>query len=123
MPDVSGIGISFGIDRIFDILKVQGWKSQDDVSRVMLVNFGENSLSYNLSLLKELRLAGIQSEIYPDSDKLKKQFKYADQKGFHFVIVAGSEEQEKNIFSVKDLISGDQKNIEKDKIVQFLLNN
>jgi len=123
MPDVSGIGSSFGIDRIFDILKIQGWRSQDEVKKVMLVNLGDASLSYNLNLLKELRNAGIQSEIFPDNDKLKKQFKYADQKGFHFVIVAGSDEQEKNIFSLKDLKSGDQKDVEKDKVVQFLINS
>ena len=121
LENVSGIGISFGIDRIFDILQGKDLSEVKNNFKVLLINFGKSTSTYNLKMLNELRNKGIVSEYYPDSDKLKKQFKYADQKNFDFVLMAGEEEAEKAEFSLKDLKSGSQRNISSGLVVDSLL--
>ncbi len=122
MPDVSGIGISFGIDRIFDIMKNQGWTERAKAKGILIMNFGPEVLKFNLEMLEELRENNISAVLYPDNDKLKKQFKYADQKQFELVLMAGDEEMKRNVFSIKNLSTGDQKEVQREDVVSELKN-
>ena len=94
LPDVSGVGVSFGADRIYDVLNELNlflMKSSTS-SEVMLVNFGENEAAFSLMIDKKLQESGIKSELYPDAAKMKKQMKYANQKGIKYVMLIGEEE-------------------------------
>ena len=118
MPGVSGVGISFGIDRIFDILTAGGADaSPSQLKKVVLVNFGPELLAYNLAMLAKLRGAGISAELYPEADKLKKQFGYADKKKADYVLVAGDKEMKEGSFSLKDLRSGEQRELKAAEII------
>jgi histidyl-tRNA synthetase len=113
LNDVSGVGISFGIDRIYLVMKELGlFPTNIDVStKVMFANFGEKEAAYCLLLLKELRANGISSELYPKSAKMKKQMNYANNKGVQFVIMVGEDEMKSGILSVKNMESGEQSNL------------
>jgi len=113
LKDVSGVGISFGIDRIYIVMEELGlFPTNIDVStKVMFANFGEKEASYCLPLLKELRANGISSELYPKSAKMKKQMNYANNKGVQFVIMVGEDEMKSGILSVKNMESGEQSNL------------
>ena len=119
LDDVSGVGISFGIDRIYLVMEDLGLFPKDiDLStQVMFVNFGEKESLYCLSLLKELRNNNISAELYPSSVKIKKQMTYADNKGVQFVIMIGEDEMKSNTLSVKDMNSGEQNNL---TLTQFM---
>lgn len=119
LDDVSGVGISFGIDRIYLVMEELGLFPKDiDLStQVMFVNFGEKESLYCLSLLKELRNNNISAELYPSSVKIKKQMTYADNKGVQFVIMIGEDEMKSNTLSVKDMNSGEQNNL---TLTQFI---
>jgi len=121
LPDVSGIGISFGIDRIYDILKGESASStMSSGIKVLFVNFGSDEIPYALKAVSEIRDAGITIDLYPDAHKMKKQFRYADQIGVSHVIIAGKEEMEKSIFKLKNLESGDQKDYKMDDLINHL---
>jgi histidyl-tRNA synthetase len=113
LNDVSGVGISFGIDRIYLVMEELGLfpKNIDFSTQVMFVNFGEKESLYCLTLLKELRNNNISAELYPSSVKIKKQMAYADNKGVQFVIMIGEDEMNSNTLSVKDMNSGEQNNL------------
>ena len=119
LDNVSGVGISFGIDRIYLVMEDLGLFPKDiDLStQVMFVNFGEKESLYCLSLLKELRNNNISAELYPSSVKIKKQMTYADNKGVQFVIMIGEDEMKSNTLSVKDMNSGEQNNL---TLTQFI---
>ena len=119
LDNVSGVGISFGIDRIYLVMEDLGLFPKDiDLStQVMFVNFGEKESLYCLSLLKELRNNNISAELYPSSVKIKKQMTYADNKGVQFVIMIGEDEMKSNTLSVKDMNSGEQNNL---TLTQFM---
>ena len=110
LDDVSGVGISFGIDRIYLVMKELDLfpKDIDMSSKVMFVNFGETESSYCLTLLKQLRENKISSELYPSSDKIKKQMNYANNKGIQFVVMIGEDEIESGLLTIKDMSTGDQ---------------
>ena len=93
MPGISGVGISFGADRIFDVLNQLELYPENAVknTHVLFVNFGEKEMMYCLPLLAELRKDGIHSEIYPDSTKMKKQMTYANAKQVPFVVIRSEE--------------------------------
>ena len=122
LDNVSGVGISFGIDRIYLVMEDLGLFPKDiDLStQVMFVNFGEKESLYCLSLLKELRNNNISAELYPSSVKIKKQMTYADNKGVQFVIMIGEDEMKSNTLSVKDMNSGEQNNL---TLTQFIKKN
>ncbi len=113
LKGLSGVGISFGIDRIYDVMEeLQLFPEQLATgSRVMLVNFGGDNEVYALHVLRQLRAAGIATEIYPDAVKFDKQMKYANKRGFAYVIIAGDEEREKGMVSLKDFTTGQQEMI------------
>jgi histidyl-tRNA synthetase len=113
LKDVSGVGISFGIDRIYIVMEeLDLFPANIDVStRVMFANFGNDEASYCLPLLKQLRALGINSELYPIKAKMKKQMTYANNKGIQFVVMIGEDEIESGILTVKNMYSGEQSNL------------
>ena len=110
LPNVSGVGISFGADRIYDVLNQLELYPENTAAatRVLFVNFGEAETGYCLPLLKELRNKGISAEIYPEAAKLKKQMSYADAKHIPFVAIAGENEINAGKITVKNMITGEQ---------------
>jgi histidyl-tRNA synthetase len=121
MPDVSGVGISFGADRIYDVLtELNLFPVKVKTStKIMFINFGEKEVNYCFSIASRLRINGIPTEIYPDSVKLKKQFAYADAKKIPFVIIAGESEIADNTVKIKDMNLGKETVIGKDKIESY----
>ena len=122
LQGMSGVGISFGADRIYDVLLETG-KFPEDVAtgtRLLFVNFGDREAAHALPLLRQVREAGIAAELYPDAAKLKKQFAYADAKGIPYVATMGSEEIAQGIVSVKDLRSGEQRAVRTDELISLV---
>lgn len=110
MPGVSGVGISFGADRIYDVLNqlMLYPETSEEQTRVLFVSFGEKELMYCLPWLKTLRENGINSEIYPESAKMKKQMSYADNKNIAFVAIVGENEMNENKVMLKNMKTGEQ---------------
>jgi len=121
-PGVSGVGISFGADRIYDVLEATSkWPEDLHVgSLLMFVNFGEQESQYCMNLLKVIRNAGVAAELYPTSAKMKKQMKYADDKGIPYVALVGSQEMETGVISVKNMKTGEQEKVKSAGLVSFL---
>jgi histidyl-tRNA synthetase len=118
---LSGVGVSFGIDRTYDVMEeLDLFPASVGGSKVMLTNFGGANETYALSVLKQLRAAGIAAEIYPDAAKFDKQMKYANKRGFAYVILAGDEEREKQMVSLKDFTSGAQTLLKIDQCLDIL---
>jgi histidyl-tRNA synthetase len=110
LPGVSGVGISFGADRIYDVLLSLNRFPENDISKtqVLLINFGEKEEKYCLRLAVQLRESGISTEIYPDPGKMKKQMKYADQKQIPYVVMAGENEIAGGHLTVRKMKTGEQ---------------
>ncbi|MBQ7750629.1 MAG: histidine--tRNA ligase [Bacteroidales bacterium] len=122
LPDVSGVGISFGADRIYDVLKGLG-KFPEDLSsatRLLFAVMDRDALIYVLPVAKALRERGVSCEVYPDVSKLKKQFEYADRKGIPFLSINGSDEISAGMVNIKNLSTGAQKAIPKDDVEGIL---
>ena len=113
LADISGVGVSFGADRIYDVLGQLDLYPEEvrTGTRLMFVNFGGPEEKYILGILTAFREAGIATEIYPDHAKLKKQMNYAHQKGIPFVALVGEKEMQKKIISLRDMGSGEQKEL------------
>lgn len=124
MPDVSGVGISFGADRIYDVLNQLNLYPTTDTERTLLLfaHFGEQEQNYCIPIAKKLRSEGINTEIYPDICKIKKQMNYADQKHIPYVAIVGGDEVANNTITLKNMITGEQNQISKDDIRKFILN-
>ncbi len=126
LPDMSGVGISFGADRIYDVLCgldkfPEGLRSS---TTVLFANMGAEELRYILPVASALRAEGVAAEIYPDSAKLKKQFDYADRKFIPFLSINGGSEAEAAVVNIKNLSSGEQRSFPRDDIramKEFLL--
>jgi len=110
MDGVSGVGISFGADRIYDVLlQLNAFPaSTEENTRLLFLNFGEKEQCFCLPLLKAVREAGINAEIYPEAAKIKKQMSYADSKGIPFVAIVGENELNANAVTLKNMQSGEQ---------------
>ncbi|MCC6601073.1 MAG: histidine--tRNA ligase [Crocinitomicaceae bacterium] len=113
LPGVSGVGISFGADRICDVMnELQLFPSSAaQTTRLLFANFGAAEEKYSMQLLKKVRQAGVNAEIYPEAVKIKKQFKYADDKGIPFVASVGNDEMNAGLVSVRNMQSGEQKKL------------
>ncbi|HPD65707.1 MAG TPA: histidine--tRNA ligase [Bacteroidia bacterium] len=122
LPGLSGVGVSFGADRIYDVMKnLSLFPHSADVSaEVLIVNFGEEEAAHAISLLADLHGAGISAEIYPETAKLKKQFSYASAKKIRFVMLAGKDEIAQNIYGLKDLSSAMQYQMSLPEIIHFI---
>ena len=110
MPGVSGVGISFGADRIFDVLNQLDLYPKDSIkgTQLLFVNFGEKEEEYIFPLVGQCRKAGIRTEFYPDATKLKKQMSYADSNGIPFVAIVGENEMNSNQVQLKNMVTGEQ---------------
>ena len=122
LPDVSGVGISFGADRIYDVMTgLELFPADVDCSTsVLFANLGADEEAASLKLLSQLRKAGIAAEIYPESAKMKKQMEYADRRKIPFVVIIGSRELESRCATVKDMRTGEQPQVEFDAISEML---
>lgn len=122
LAGLTGVGISFGADRIYDVLEELDLfpKTSSETTRIMISNFDKEAEIYALPLLQRLRDSGISSEIYPTPAKLKKQLNYADDKKIPFVILVGSEEMESGLLTLKNMESGDQEKLTIGQIITGL---
>ena len=110
MPGLSGVGISFGADRIYDVLNVLDLYPKESVkgTKLLFINFGEKETGYCLPIVKAMRKEGITTEIYPDNVKTKKQMSYANAKDIPFVALAGDKEMAENKVTLKNMVTGEQ---------------
>jgi histidyl-tRNA synthetase len=124
MEGVSGVGISFGADRIYDVLNQLNLFDDVIVSstQVLVVNFGEIESLYALEILDVLRNLNVRSELFPDAVKLKKQMTYADSKKIPYIIIAGEDEIISNSLTIKTMSTGEQKKISLDELSLFVKN-
>lgn len=122
LPDVSGVGISFGAERIYDVLTQLDLFPEDsmDTTKVLFINFGEKEEAYCLPLLAQLRKNGINAEIFPESAKMKKQMTYANRKAIPFVILAGDNEIDAQKFTLKNMESGKQELLNAEELIKIL---
>lgn len=110
LPGLSGVGISFGADRIYDVLNTLDLYPQEavDATRILFINFGEKEADYCLPIIQQVRTAGLSAEIYPDSAKMKKQMSYANAKQIPFVALAGDDEMQAGKITLKNMTTGEQ---------------
>lgn len=122
LKDMSGVGISFGADRIHDVLlELEKFPAElGSSTRVLFANFGENEALHCLKLLRQVREAGIAAELYPDAVKMAKQFKYADDKGIPYVAIIGENEMKQGIVTVKEMKSGEQRAVKEEELLTIL---
>ena len=113
LKDMPGIGISFGLDRIYLVVEELGLfpSLEADITQVLFVNFGDAEADYCLKALRDLRKAGINSELYPDAAKMKKQMNYANNKGIPYVVLVGEDEMNSGLLTVKNMNDGTQENV------------
>ena len=121
MPDVSGVGISFGADRIYDVLTELNKfpENLEHTSTVLFINFGEKELAQCIKYTAMLRKNGVAAEIYPEAAKMKKQMSYADAKKILFVAFVGESEIANNTVTIKDMATGEQKTIPAEEMEKF----
>ena len=119
---MSGVGISFGAERIFDVLEALDLypESTHSGTQLLFINFGEKALDYILPLLSDLRREGITAEVYSDDAKMKKQMSYANALSIPYVAFVGDDEIEQHTISVKDMESGDQKSYTAEELITLL---
>ena len=122
MPGLSGVGISFGADRIYDVLNVLDLYPKEAVNgtRLLFINFGEKETAYCLPVVKACRAAGINTEMYPDKAKMKKQMGYANAKAIPFVVLAGDNEMAENKVTLKNMETGEQKLVTTEELIAIV---
>lgn len=125
LPGISGVGISFGADRIYDVMLELNLFPADTTSstQVLLVNFGDEEAQLSIQMAGKLRAAGINTEVYPDNTKLKKQFSYADSKQIPWVIIIGENERTTGNYILKNMKTGDQQNVAPEMILSQIQKN
>ena len=122
MAGVSGVGISFGADRIFDVLNQLELYPKEAVNgtQLLFINFGEKEAAFSMNVLTQVRAAGIRAEIFPDSSKMKKQMGYANSKMIPFVALVGENEMNEGKVTLKNMETGEQKLITPEELVSEL---
>lgn len=122
-PGLSGVGISFGADRIYDVLHALNLYPKETIgsTQLLFINFGDQETSYCLPLVNEARRQGVCTELFPDAVKMKKQMSYANAHEIPYVALAGENEMKENKITLKDMRSGEQKLLSKDDLIPFLL--
>jgi histidyl-tRNA synthetase len=123
LPGISGVGISFGADRIYDVMEQMNLfpRDQTDSTKVLFVNFGKREEEFCLPLLENLRKAGISSELFPSDEKMKKQMNYANRKGIKYVVLAGESEIAEGVVTIKNMESGEQIRIAASLLTEYLV--
>ena len=119
MPGLSGVGISFGADRIYDVLNQLDLypKEVSTATQLLFINFGEKEAAYCLSVLSKLRQSGVRCEIYPDASKMKKQMQYANAKQIPFVALVGENEMQEGKVTLKNMETGEQQMLSPDELL------
>ncbi len=122
MPGLSGVGISFGADRIYDVLNTLDLYPKDSMTatQVLFINFGEKETAYCLSIINKVRAQGIRAEIYPDTAKMKKQMSYANAKQIPFVALAGENEMKEGKITLKNMETGEQQMVTPEELIAKL---
>ena len=122
MPGISGVGISFGVDRIFDVLNALDCYPKDATNgtQLLFINFGDKETAYCLPAVAKAREAGIRTEIFPDATKMKKQMSYANAKQIPFVALAGENEMSEGKLTLKNMESGEQSLVTIDEIIKTI---
>ncbi len=122
MPGLSGVGISFGVDRIYDVLNALDLYPKDSLqtTQVLFINFGEKETAYCLPIINKVRAKGIRAEIYPDSAKMKKQMSYANAKQIPFVALAGENEMQAGKVTLKNMETGEQQMLSPEELIAKL---
>ena len=122
MPGLSGVGISFGVDRIYDVLNALDLYPKDSLqtTQVLFINFGEKETAYCLPIINKVRARGIRAEIYPDSAKMKKQMSYANAKQIPFVALAGENEMQAGQITLKNMETGEQQMLSPEDLIAKL---
>lgn len=123
MPGLSGVGISFGADRIYDVLNALDLYPKESVTgtQVLFINFGEKETSYCLPIVAKARKAGVRVEMYPDSTKMKKQMSYANAKNIAYVALAGEDEINAGKITLKNMATGEQQLVTAEELIQEVL--
>ena len=123
MPGLSGVGISFGADRIYDVLNSLDLYPKDAVNatQLLFINFGDKETAYCMPAVSKARVAGIRTEMYPDSAKMKKQMSYANAKHIPFVALAGENEMNEGKFTLKNMETGQQKLVSAEELIAEVL--
>ena len=121
LPNMSGVGISFGADRIYDVLQGLDKFPKDAIigTKILFSNMGSEEVNYSLPIIASLRAQGVNCEIYPDNTKLKKQFDYATKKSIPFFAIVGEQEIADGVVNVKNLETGEQMQLKKDALYEF----
>jgi histidyl-tRNA synthetase len=121
LKNMSGVGISFGADRIYDVMEELNLfpESANATTQVLFINFGDKEASYCLKALQKLRVEGIRAELYPDPAKMKKQMKYANDKKIPFVVMVGEDEMSSDQLSLKNMESGEQSKISLSELINL----
>ena len=122
MPGLSGVGISFGADRIYDVLNQLELYPKDSVTttQLLFINFGDKETAYCMPVINKVRAEGIRAEIYPDAAKMKKQMSYANAKQIPFVALAGENEMNEGKVTLKNMETGEQKMLTPDELIELL---
>jgi histidyl-tRNA synthetase len=122
LKGVSGVGVSFGADRIYDVLlQLERFPQERELdSQLLFVNFGEKEVAYLLPILAKLRSNGIASELYPDAAKMKKQMSYANARNIPFVALAGEQEMAEGVLTLKEMETGNQERLNPEELIQRL---
>ena len=124
MPGLSGVGISFGADRIYDVLNALDLYPADTMAKakVMFVNFGAQEASVSLRHIMALRRAGVSAELYPDSAKMKKQMNYANDRMIPYVAIVGADEVQNGTIALKNMVTGEQQTLTVEQVIAALKN-
>ena len=122
LKDVSGVGISFGLDRIYLVLEALNLfpETVNDTIKVLFINFGDQEALYSLKAIKALRLAGINAELYPDAAKMKKQMNHANKRKIPFVVLVGEEEVNSSSFTLKNMDLGEQYKCSLPELINYI---
>ncbi len=122
MPGISGVGISFGADRIYDVLNALDLYPKEIAvnTQLLFINFGEEETRYCMPMVAKARANGIRTELFPDAVKMKKQMNYANANNIPFVALAGEEEMKNNVVTLKNMTTGEQRQVSADELVDAL---
>ncbi len=125
LPGVSGVGVSFGADRIYDVMNELNLFPDKNLvfTKLLIVNFGYKETLFCLPLLEKLQNAGIKTELFPDNVKMKKQLKYANQKNIPYVLLVGDKELKTGKYSLKNMFSGEQWQLSENEVISHLIKN
>jgi len=123
LKDISGVGISFGLDRIYLVLEELNLFPAEvaETTKVFFINFGDDEALYCYRTIQKLRAKGISAELYPDSAKMKKQMNYANKRSFPFVVLAGTDEAINNTYTLKNMESGEQLSVTFEELVKSVV--